>query len=192
MDYGAYFTPAKPMKMAFLYSLACVGVLLIQTGFIHSLPDPWRLFPLFLISGVILLHERSWPLGALWIVMGGIILESRGLGAGLALASAVAAVAATFLVTGVFAKRSGFALIGVMVGTVTAFWLSRFILLFLFNVFTTASHDLASLLGQGIITLLFAVIGSVLLGTFVRRFTRWSRLWFVRRPDIYDPSPFTR
>lgn len=180
------------MKMAFLYSLACLGTLLIQTGFIHSLPDPWRLFPLSLISGVIVLHERSWPLGVLWIAASGIMFESRGLGPGLALASCIAAVVAAFLVTGVFAKRSWFALVGVMVGTVVTFWFSRFSILLLLNIFTPAQYHLGLFLRQGVTTMVFAVIGIVVLGTFVRRFTRWSRWWFVRQPDIYDPSTFTR
>ena len=61
----------------FVYGLLFLLTMMLQTGAVASLPAPYRLFPLGLVVGVILLHERSMLLGVLWIVASGFLLEIR-------------------------------------------------------------------------------------------------------------------
>lgn len=191
MDHDFDFATAGAMRTAAFLSFACVLTLLVQTGFISTLPDPWRFFPLFLIAGVIVLQEKSLSLGSVWLASGGLIMEARGLGTGLALAAFAASFVAVFLASGVFAKRSLFALVGVTVSTALVYGGVRLAYLLVLHIFTPIEFSLGSLIAQMLYTALFSLIGAIFIGTYVRRFRDWSRTWFVRRPDSYDTSSLT-
>lgn len=170
------------------YGLLFLLTMLLQTAAIPSLPPPLRLFPLALVIGVVVLHERSLLLGVLWIALAGVILEVRGLGEGLAVAAIVAAGSALALAIFVFAKRSFWALMGVGAGTVLAYVLARVIWLSIIAAFTERSLHVAELFQQGLLTVIVAVIGVFIFGAYIRRFLRWSRDKFVSKGQLYEIS----
>jgi hypothetical protein len=171
-----------------LYALLFLITLLIQTGGIASLTEPWRLFPLALVMGVIVLHERSLVLGALWIAMSGFVLEARGLGDGLAFAGIVASLTAVSLALAVFAKRSFWALLGVGLGTAVAYVLARLAWLVLWVAFTRVQVQFGTLIEQSVTVVLMTLLGVFIFGAYIRRFLRWSRDKFVSKGQFYDIS----
>jgi hypothetical protein len=169
---------------ALLFLLSVV----LQAALVASVPAPWHLFPLVLVLGVILLHERSLALGLLWIAASGLVLEARGLGDGLAAASLVATVAAAGLATVLFAKRSFWALLGVGAGTLAAFLLARIGWVAGLSLFTGGRLALGPLVGQSVTTFWLGIVGIFVFGAYLRRFIRWSRDKFVRPGKTYDIS----
>lgn len=174
--------------MNLLYGLGFILVLTLQTGAVASLPEPWRFFPLGLIVGVVLLHERSVVLGAVWLSMFGLVLEVRGLGAGLGFAGVCSAAIASALVIGVFAKRSFWALLSVAGITAITFVLARLVWLGGLSILTEQTFGLGELFKQGLSTVLMAIIGIVIFGAYLRRLIKWSRDKFVRKGQLYDIS----
>ncbi|HRH31966.1 MAG TPA: hypothetical protein PLK06_01445 [bacterium] len=162
--------------------------LVLQSAGIASLPDPWRLFPLVFVLGVIVLHERSLLLGASWIALSGIILELRGLGDGLAFAAIVAAATAVGLSLSVFAKRSFWALLGIGMGSVFGYVIARFVWLGSFALLTGSNLRLQAEMHEATATIFLAGLGLTFFGAYVRRFLRWSRDKFVSKGQLYDIS----
>jgi hypothetical protein len=162
--------------------------LMLQTGLVASAPSPLHLFPLLLVAGVILLHERSLVLGVLWIATAGITLEALGLGDGLAFAGLVASAAAAGLALLLFAKRSFWALLGVGSGTIGVFLVARLLWLAVLSAFTTHAFAFGSLVSQSLTTFWLGILGIFLFGAYIRRFLRWSRDKFVRKGQTYDIS----
>lgn len=171
-----------------VYACLLIVTLALQAGVVTSLPDPYRLFPLALVVGVIVLHERSLMLGALWIAASGFILEMRGLGDGLAFAGLVAAGVAVALTVSVFAKRSFWALLGIGIGTAIAYSLARLLWFVVLILFTRSEEDIADLFEQSLAMILMMIIGVILFGAYIRRFMRWSRNKFVSKGQLYDIS----
>lgn len=162
--------------------------LIVQSAMIASLPDPWRLFPLTLILGVIVLHERSLLLGVSWIALSGCILEIRGLGDGLAFAGFVAAATAAGLSLSVFAKRSFWAMVGIGAGSVVSYVLARLVWIAFVSVFTAEDLRLQTEIHDAVTTAVLALFGLLFFGAYVRRFLRWSRDKFVSKGQLYDIS----
>lgn len=162
--------------------------LVLQSAGLASLPDPWRLFPLTLVLGVIVLHERSLLLGASWIALSGCILELRGLGDGLAFAGIVAAGIAVGLSLSVFAKRSFWALLGIGAGSALGFVLARLLWIGGFALLAASDLHLQAELREASMTVVLAVLGLIFFGAYVRRFLRWSRDKFVSKGQLYDIS----
>ena len=146
MDDLAHSPPARRMITNALYAVLFIITLALQTGAVASLPEPYRLFPLALVMGVIVLHERSLVLGALWLSLSGFILEARGLGDGLAIAGIVASLAAITLALSVFVKRSFWALLGVGIGTAVTYVVARILWLFVWVIFTRTPVQFGSCL----------------------------------------------
>ena len=188
MDHGARLASPRPMMTNIIYAIMFMLTMAVQTGAIASLPEPLRFFPLALVIGVIVLHERSLSLGAAWIVIAGVILEARGLSDGAAIASLVAAVVAVVLAVLVFAKRSFWALLGVGGGTAIAYVVARLGWLTLGLVFTRQSLHLGQIAEQSVTIVLMALLGMVVFGAYIRRFLRWSRDKFVSKGQLYDVS----
>lgn len=188
MDDLAY--PASPgtMTVNIVYALLFLGTMVLQTAAVASLPEPYRLFPLALVIGVIVLHERSLVLGSLWIGVSGFILEARGLGEGLAFAGVVAAVAAVVLTLSVFAKRSFWALLGVGMSTAFVYVIARLLWLAVWAMFTQTQIGLGPLFKQGLTLMLLATIGVFIFGAYLRRLLRWTRDKFVSKGQFYDIS----
>ena len=172
----------------FVYGLLFLLTMMLQTGAVASLPAPYRLFPLGLVVGVILLHERSMLLGVLWIVASGFLLEIRGLGDGLAFAAMVAAATATLLALSVFATRSFWALLGIAAGTAVMYVVARLLWFAGVVVLTPEQIHFSVLIEQGLTTILLMMIGAILFGAYIRRFLRWSRDRFVSKGQLYDIS----
>gem|GEM_PF-2260295 len=171
-----------------LYAVLFIITLALQTGAVASLPEPYRLFPLALVMGVIVLHERSLVLGALWLSLSGFILEARGLGDGLAIAGIVASLAAITLALSVFVKRSFWALLGVGIGTAVTYVVARILWLFVWVIFTRTPVQFGSLIEQSVAVVLLAILGIFIFGAYIRRFLRWSRDKFVSKGQLYDIS----
>ena len=171
-----------------LYSLLLIITLAVQAGLIASLPLPFRLFPLAMVVGIILLHERSVVLGAVWLLMTGVVLEARGLGGGLAIAGATSALVAVLLVNFVFAKRSFWALLGIAAGTSLSFVLARWSWLLLMSMITDQTIQFDHLVRQGLTMVALTVAGVFIFGMYIRRFIRWSRNKFVSKEQLYDIS----
>ena len=170
------------------YGLMFLAALVCQTAVISAWPEPFRFFPLTLVLGVIILHERSLVLGVIWISLAGAILEARGLGSGLAIGSLVAALAAAGLALSVFAKRSFWALLGVGVGSALAFTLCRAGVIVFLAAFREQSLMFGRVLEQGLWVFVLAVIGVIIFGAYLRRLLTWSRDKFVSRGQLYDIS----
>lgn len=188
MDDTAHFAAARGMMKSFAYACLFMVTLVLQTGAVASLPAPYRLFPLLLVVGVIILHERSLVLGTAWLALAGIVLEARGLGDGLAVAGLVSAGVAAGLAVSVFAKRSFWALLGVGGGTAVAYVAARLVWLALWAALTQTSRDFGTLIGQGGVVILLALLGVFLFGAYIRRFLRWGRNKFVSKGQLYDIS----
>jgi hypothetical protein len=186
MDHGFDFAATWNMTRYVWYGLAFFLVFLTHLSVISVLPAPLRFFPLSLVAGVIVLHERSLFIGATWIALSGIVYELWGLGAGDLVASCVAAVVAVLLATLVFAKRSFWALLGIGLGTVTSFVVARWLWLAVWAIFSLQTFHLQSVLTDGLTTLWTAVIGTFVFGAYVRRFATWFRVRFVRREPDYE------
>jgi len=188
MDDLAHSPPARRMITNALYAVLFIITLALQTGAVASLPEPYRLFPLALVMGVIVLHERSLVLGALWLSLSGFILEARGLGDGLAIAGIVASLAAITLALSVFVKRSFWALLGVGIGTAVTYVVARILWLFVWVIFTRTPVQFGSLIEQSVAVVLLAILGIFIFGAYIRRFLRWSRDKFVSKGQLYDIS----
>ncbi len=170
------------------YGLLFLVTLALQTGVVVSLPEPYRLFPLALVVGIIVLHERSVVVGAWWILASGFLLEIRGLGDGLMFAGLVAAVVATTLTLPVFAKRSFWALLGVGTAIAVAYIVGRLVWLMFWAIFSDRALNFGSLAQQGLMTILMTIIGVFVFGAYIRRFLGWSRGKFVSKGQSYDIS----
>lgn len=171
-----------------LYAIAFLLAIVVQTAGVTSLPLPLQLFPLALVLGIIILHERSLLLGTIWIALSGVVLQILGLGDGLAIASGAAALAAAGLALSIFAKRSFLALLGVSGGSALVYVTTRILWLGLVAVFTDRSIDINALLHQASLIVFQAVLGVFVFGAYIRRFARWSRDKFVSKAQLYDVS----
>lgn len=188
MDYGLDSASPRPMMTNALYGLMFLITLACQTTVIASWPEPWRFFPLALVIGVIILHERSLVLGAIWIGFSGVVLEWRGLGDGLAIAGLAAAGVGSALALSVFAKRSFWALLGVGGGSALAYVTARFLWLGTLVAVSPYQLTLTRLFEQSLSVVIMAVFGVVIFGAYLRRFLRWSRDKFVSKGQLYDIS----
>jgi hypothetical protein len=127
-------------------------------------------------------------MGALWIAVSGLVLEARGLGDGLAVASLAAAAMAVTLTLSVFAKRSFWALLGVGGGTAVAYVSARLVWLLVWVAFSQQQVHFGALIKQSVTLVLMAVLGVFLFGAYIRRFLKWSRDKFVSKGQVYDIS----
>jgi hypothetical protein len=188
MDDVTDFASPRRMMTNALYAVFFLVTMTLQTGVVASLPEPYRLFPLALVLGVIVLHERSLFLGTLWLAASGFVLEARGLGDGLAWAGLVAAAAAAALALSVFAKRSFWALLGIGGGTAVAYVSARLLWLLVWVAFTREQIHFGNLIEQSFILVGMAIFGVFVFGAYIRRFLRWSRDKFVSKGQLYDVS----
>lgn len=186
MDNGIYFTATRPMTRYVMYAGAFFLAVVVQVSVISVLPGVLRLFPLALVSGVIVLHERSLFVGAVWIAMSGFVIELWGLGAGYTLASVVAASVAVILATLVFAKRSFWALLGIGFGAAAGFAVARWLWFAVWAMFSAKQIALLAVLSDGWGIVWTATLGTFVFGAYVRRFAHWFRGRFVRREPEYE------
>lgn len=174
------------MTRQLVYACLCIFMIALQASAITSLPEPLRYFPLTLVTGVIILHERSLLTGAVWIFLAGLILEAWGLGVGLTFASLLAAIAAAVLAVFVFAKRSFWALMGVGTGTVVTYVIGRWVWLVGSAALSPKIVNPSHVLTEGLTTIVLAILGTFVFGAYARRFVRWFRDKFMRRLPDYD------
>ena len=93
--------------------LALFAVVLIEDGFISSLPYPLSLTPLVFVLGVLLYHFTRPSLGCVWLIAAGALLDFIGLpGSSHLLAYATAGLVGLFLDRRVFTNHSLYAMIG--------------------------------------------------------------------------------
>ncbi len=160
-------------------------IILVQGSFIHSLSEPFSAFPLLLVWGLVILHERSLVWGTWWLVLAGFLLEIRGLGVGLTVVYALTAVVAVLLIRSVFAKRSLLGLFGVTIISSLAFlvlWLCS-------TIVVNAWYGEPLLLGVNPSALLFVLISVPMVVVSVSSFKRRVTNLLHRRvdtPALYD------
>lgn len=148
---------------------------LVQASFFASLGSPWAAFPFLLACGITILHERSLVWGVWWLTLAGFLLEWRGLGFGLIVAYAGAAVVTAVLITSVFAKRSLAGLMGVStVGTV-AFLFLRFLGVVVWNLSHAEPWLLGIAFGEFFFVVVAVPVAVVVLSLIRRRFFRFAR-----------------
>ncbi len=170
------------------YALALWITLTVQTTAVASLSAPLQFFPLALVVGLIVLHERSLSLGVTWIVVSGLILEARGLGSGLGVASCVAGCVAAFLATFIFAQRSFWALLGVAGGSAIAYVLARILWLAMSGVFTGSKLPFGEIAENSLQIVAMIVAGVFVFGAYIRRLIRSMHDRFVSKGQIYEIS----
>lgn len=171
------------------YGALCLLTVVLQATLIASWPDPLKFFPLTLIAGVIILHERSVLFGTVWISLSAAYLEWHGLGDGYFIAGLVASLTGAGLVLLVFSKRSVWALLGVAVSCATAFVLARVMWLTTLAAITERPAASASELASfSVWTIFLTGFGVFIFGVYIRRFLRWSKAKFMSRGRLYEVS----
>ncbi len=171
-----------------VYACAFVLTMSLETAVIASLPEPWRLLPLALVFGILILQERSLVLGAVWIALSGVVLEARGLGHGLAFAGLVAASVGVLLATFLFAKKSFWALLGMSIGTAVTYVIARAIWLSLWFGFKHPEGVGYGLFSHSLTMVMLTIFGVVVCGLYLRRLLRFTHDRFVRKGTTYDIS----
>lgn len=171
-----------------LYGLLLLVALAFQTSVLTSLTDPYRLFPLTLVIGIVIMYERSLILGGIWIIMAGGILDARGLGEGLLVSSVVATLVSAGLIYFVLSKRSFWSLFGVGGGVALAYVVTKLIWSAGLAAFTHERFDLSSSLRQGLMIGVMITLGVFALGVIRRRLLTWSQQRFMRKENLYAIS----
>lgn len=161
-------------------ALTFVLTSLLATTAVPSLPLPFALFPLMLMSGILVMHRLGVVHGAVWLVLAGVVLELVGTAPGRVVAYGLAAIVGVVATERVFAKRSVYALLGLGFTTGAAFVLYAWAQQLIGSWLNRARTEGMSFI-EAIWTLALLTVGLYIGFTFAVVLRRWFEKTFVVR-----------
>ncbi|MBI1908026.1 hypothetical protein HYS28_01235 [Candidatus Uhrbacteria bacterium] len=167
-------------EAALLTALFLVTAVVAFAG-VPSLPYPLAVFPLMLVTGLLVMHRVGVGPGVAWLVIGALVLEVRGITPGWCIPVIATAFLAALLVERVFATRSVYALLGLgLVSGLSA--VSLFLALSLLRTaIQGAGPTFGRLLHEGAWTFILLLAGLYVGFVTIVTFRSWVQRTFVVR-----------